>query len=144
MQMQANVRPSYYFSVNPALKDYYPKWVDNLAEDATLEGSMLDGVVQGAANVRAVVTTIRAFYDRQSHKFAGPSGDGGFLENYVAAVHGEPLGCVVLVAFNDAGKAQQVIASYRPRTSVVHFAQLLAEKFAGTPIADHFNGKAEV
>jgi len=30
------------------------------------------------------------------------------------------------------------VASYRPRSSVVFFARLLAEKFAGTPIAKHF------
>jgi hypothetical protein len=30
------------------------------------------------------------------------------------------------------------VASYRPRTSVIHLARLLAEKFAGTPIAEHF------
>ena len=138
MLTKTAVRPSYFYSFNPALKDYYPKWLENLAEDVTLEGSMLDGAVQGAEAVRSVVATIRSFYDRQAHKFAGPSGNGGFLEEYVAEVCGEPLGCVVLVAYNHAGKTQHIVASYRPRTSLVHFAHLLAEKFAGTPIAKHF------
>ena len=138
MTTDNEARPSYLYSDASAIKDYYPKWLDNLADDATLEGSMLDGVVQGAKDVRAVVATIRSFYDRQAHLFAGPSGNGGFLEEYVAEFRGEPLGCVVLVSYNDAGKARNVVASYRPRTSVVHFARLLAEKFAGTPIAKHF------
>jgi len=30
------------------------------------------------------------------------------------------------------------VASYRPRTSLLLFARLLGEKFAGTPIARHF------
>jgi hypothetical protein len=30
------------------------------------------------------------------------------------------------------------VASYRPRTAVVHFAQLLAEAFANTEIGAHF------
>jgi hypothetical protein len=30
------------------------------------------------------------------------------------------------------------VASYRPRTSLLLFARLLGEKFAGTPIAEHF------
>jgi hypothetical protein len=121
------------------LKGYYPKWVDNLAPGATLEGSMLDGAVVGADNVRAVVTTIPTLYVRQVHKFAGPAGNGGFLEDYIAEVTGgDPVGCVVLVSYNDAGQADHVVASYRPRTSVVHFAQLLSEKFADTPIAKHF------
>jgi hypothetical protein len=74
---------------DPAFKDYYPAWLDNMADDATLEGSMLDGVVQGAEAVRSVVVTIRSLYDRQQHKFAGPYGDNGFLEDYVAEVRGE-------------------------------------------------------
>jgi hypothetical protein len=139
MQTETQAQPSYFFGGNPAIEDYYPKWLDNLSEDATLEGSMLDGVVQGAKDVRLVVATIRSFYDRQEHTFAGPSGNGGFLEEYVAEVRGEPIGCVVLVSFNNAGKAQRVVASYRPRTSLLHFAARLAEKFASTPIAQHFS-----
>jgi hypothetical protein len=84
------------------------------------------------------VSTIRSLYDRQEHKFAGPYGDNGFLEDYVAEVRGEPIGCVVLVKRNAAGQTQHVLASYRPRTAIVHFARLLAEEFAGTPIAEHF------
>ena len=143
MQTKSEGRPSYLYSDISALKDYYPKWLDNLADDATLEGSMLDGAVQGAEGVRSVVAMIRSFYGRQAHKFAGPSGDGGFLEEYVAEVRGEPIGCVVLVAYNDAGETQHVVANYRPRTSLLHFARLLAEKFAGTPIAKHFTGSSD-
>jgi hypothetical protein len=87
---------------------------------------------------RSVVLTIRSLYDNQQFKFAGPYGDNGFLEHYVAKVNGEPIGCVVLVTRNAAGQTQHVVASYRPRTSLLHFARLLGEKFAGTPIAEHF------
>lgn len=99
---------------------------------------MLDGVVQGGEAVRSVVIGIRSLYDNQRFKFAGPYGDNGFLEHYVAEVRGEPIGCVVLVTRNAAGQTQHVVASYRPFTSLVHFARLLHEKFAGTPIAEHF------
>jgi len=101
------------------------------------EGSVLDGVVQGADAVRSVVVTIRSLYDRQEHKFAGPYGDNGFLEDYVAKVNGEPIGCVVLVTRNAAGQTH-VVASYRPLRSLLLFSRLLREKFAGTPIAEHF------
>ena len=138
MSTKANVLAQYLGSGNPALKDYYPEWLDNMADDASVEGSMLDGAVLGADAVRSVVRTIRSLYDRQEFKFVGPYGDNGWIEDYVAEVHGEPLGCVVLVKRNNAGETQHVVASYRPRTTVVHFARLLSEKFAGTPIADHF------
>jgi hypothetical protein len=141
MATKVDVLPQYLGSGDPALKDYYPKWLDNIADDATVEGSMLDGVVQGAEAVRSVVLTIRSLYDRQEFKFAGPYSDNGFLEVYVAEVRGEPIGCVVLVTRNAAGQTQHVVASYRPRSALLHFSSLLGEKFAGTPIAEHFTGR---
>ena len=138
MSIKANALPQYLGSGDPALKDYFPAWVNNLADDATVEGSMLDGVVQGADAVRSVVLTIRSLYEHQEFKFAGPYGDNGFLEDYVAEVRGEPIGCVVLVTRNAAGQTQHVVASYRPRSSLLLFSRLLGEKFAGTPIAEHF------
>ena len=33
---------------DPQLAGYYPAWLDNLAGDVTLEGSAMDGFVQGA------------------------------------------------------------------------------------------------
>jgi hypothetical protein len=138
MSTKGNVLAQYLGSGDPALKNYYPAWLDNMADDATVEGSMLDGAVQGAEAVRSVVRTIRSFYDRQEFKFAGPYGDNGFLEDYVAEVRGEPLGCVVLVTRNAAGQTQHVVASYRPRSSLLLFSRLLGERFAGTPIAEHF------
>ena len=130
--------PQYLRPGDPKLKDYFPAWVNDMADDATVEGSMLEGAVQGAEAVRSVVLTIRSFYDRKEFKFTVPYGPDGFLEDYVAEVRGEPLGCVVLVTRNAAGQTQHVVASYRPRSSVVLFARLLAERFAGTPIAEHF------
>jgi hypothetical protein len=66
--------PTYLGRGDPAgrFADYYPAWVDNLADDVTLEGSMLDGAVQGADAVRALVAGARQLYDRQDFNFAGP------------------------------------------------------------------------
>jgi hypothetical protein len=38
---------------------YYPAWVDKLAADVTLEGSMLDGALQGPDAIRAVIGAVR-------------------------------------------------------------------------------------
>ena len=138
MSIKGNVLAQYLSSGDPALKDYYPAWLDNMADKATVEGSMLDGVVQGAEAVRSVVLTIRSLYDRQEHKFAGPYTNNGFLEDYVAEVHGEPIGCVVLVTYNAAGQTQHVVASYRPRSSLLLLSRLVGEKLAGTTLARHF------
>ena len=138
MSLKGNVLATYQGSANPALKDYYPAWVDKLADDATVEGSLLNGAVQGAEAVRSILVTIRSLYDRQEFKFAGPYGDNGFLEEYVAQVRGEPIGCVVLVTRNAAGQTQHVAAGYRPLSSLLLLSRLVRKKLAGTPYAEHF------
>jgi hypothetical protein len=110
-----------------------------VADDATVEGSMLEGAVQGAEAVRTIVVAIRKEYgDSQEFHFTGPCGDDGWLEDYIARVDGKPLGCVVLVTSNAAGQTQHVVASYRPVSTVIHFSRLLRERFAGTPYAAYF------
>ena len=132
--------PTYLGRGDPAgrFADYYPAWVDKLAGDVTLEGSMLDGAVQGADAVRAIIGGVRELYDRQDLNFAGPFGDNGFIEDYTAAVRGKPLGAVHLITFNADGKAQHIAANYRPLSSLMFFSRLLRERFAGTPSAEHF------
>ena len=138
MSVNGNVLATYLGFGDPALTGYYPAWLDNLADDATVEGSLLDGAVRGAEAVRSIVVAIRSLYDRQEHKFAGPYGDNGFLEDYVAQVRGEPIGCVVLVTRNSAGQTQHVVASYRPRSSLLLLSRLLREKFASAPYGEQF------
>ena len=68
--------------------DYHPVWLNSLADDVTIEGSAMNGVVQGAEAVRSIVTYIRTLYDDQEYNFAGPYGENGFLEDYTAWVRG--------------------------------------------------------
>ena len=118
--------------------DYYPAWLDNLAGDVTLEGSAMDGFVQGAEAVRTVIVAIRTLYDYQEFNFAGPYGDSGWLEDYTAGVRGEPIGNVTLVTRNAAGQAQNIVGNYRPRSTLLLLSRLIGEKLAGTPYAEHF------
>ena len=132
--------PTYLGRGDPAgrFAAYYPAWVANLADDVTLEGSMLDGAVQGADAVRAVIIGVRQLYDHQDFNFAGPWGDNGFIEDYTAEVRGMPLGCFHLVTFNADGQTQHIAAHYRPLSSLMFFSRLLRERYAGTPCAEHF------
>ena len=123
---------------DPQLADYYPAWLDNLADDVTLEGSAMDGFVQGAEAARTVLVQIRALYDYQEFHFAGPYGDNGWLEEYTAGVRGEPIGNVTLVTRNAAGQAQHIVANYRPRSTLVLLSRLIGEHFAGTPNGEYF------
>jgi hypothetical protein len=133
--------PTYLGRGDPAgrFADYYPAWVDKMADDITLEGSLLDGAVQGAEAVRAVIGGVRELYDRQDFNFAGPCGDNGFIEDYTAEVRGKPLGCLHLITFNADGQAQHIAANYRPLSSLMFFSRLLLrERVAGTAYAEHF------
>ena len=121
-----------------SLADYYPVWLDNLAGDVTLEGSAMDGFVQGAEAVRTVIVAIRTVYEYQRFNFVGPYGDNGWLEDYTAGVRGEPISNITLVTRNAAGQAQHIVGNYRPRSTLLLLSRLLGEELAGTPMAGHF------
>ena len=124
--------------VHVAATDYYPAWLDSLADDVTIEGSAMNGVAHGAEAVRSIVPYIRTLYDSQEFNFAGPYGENAFLEDYTAWVRGEQLGNVVLVTRNAAGQAQHIVANYRPRKTLLLLSRLIGEQLAGTPYAEHF------
>jgi hypothetical protein len=120
------------------LYDYYPTWLDHLADDVTLEGSMMDGFVQGPEGVRAVLVAIRTLYDYQKFNFVGPYSDNGWIEDYTAGVQGEPISNFTMVTRNADGQTQRVVGNYRPRTTLLLLSRLIGEKLAGTPYAGHF------
>jgi len=132
--------PTYLEGGDPAGKytDYYPAWLENLADDVTIEGSLLDGAALGPDAVRTIVGTIRTLYDHQVFNFAGAYANNGWLEDYAAQVRGEPIGCAVLVTRNAAGQTQHVAANYRPRSSLLLLSRMVGEKLASTPYAKYF------
>jgi hypothetical protein len=121
-----------------SLVDYYPAWLDNLADDVTLEGSAMDGFVQGPGTVRTVLVSIRALYDYQRFNSVGGYGENGWIEDYTAGVRGQAIGNVTLITHNAAGQAQRIVGNYRPRSTLLLLSRLIGEKFAGTPIGEHF------
>jgi hypothetical protein len=131
---------TYLGSGDPARRrtDYFPAWLDNLADDATLEAVAMEGAARGAAAVRSITVAAKALYEYQDFNYAGPYGDNGFLEDYTTQVHGEPTGVIVMVSRNAAGQTQRLVVNHRPRSSMLLVARLLGEKFAGTPQAEHF------
>jgi len=126
-------------TVQPA--DYFPNWVNNLADDVTLEGSLLNGFVQGPEAVRSIVFCIRKIYDRQEVTFAGYYSENIFLENYTGWFRGTSVGCLVVVARNAARQAQHIAVGYRPLNALKLLSRLVAEQLASTPYGEHFAGK---
>lgn len=88
------------------------------------------------------MTYIRTLYDDQEFNFAGAYGENGFMEDYTAQVRAEQLGNVVLVTRNAAGKAQHIVANYRPRSTLLLLSRLIGVHFAGTPYGGYFASSA--
>jgi len=121
-------------------QEYYPKWLDNLADEVTLEAAAMDDVARGAKDVGAVMVVARQQYENQVFSYAGPCGDYGFVEDYTAEVRGVPTRVIVLVTYNAAGQTQRIVVNHRPRSALLSFSRLMLEKFAGTPLAKHWEG----
>jgi hypothetical protein len=114
--------------------DYYPEWLDKLADDVTLEAAAMDGFVQGADDVRSVVLAAKSLYEYQDFNYLGPCGDNGFLEDYTTQVHGDPCGVVVVIIRDADGVVHHIVVNHRPRSTLLSFSRLMFEKFAGTPL----------
>ncbi|MGB9307636.1 MAG: hypothetical protein WCB92_29335 [Mycobacterium sp.] len=119
-------------------KPYYPSWLDNLADDVTLEAAAMDGTARGADDVRSILAAARQLYDQQKFNYAGPCGERSFLEDYSSSVRGMPTYVIVLVTFNGDGQTQHVVVNHRPRSAMLQFSRLMLEKFAETPHAKHW------
>ena len=121
-------------------KPYYPTWLDNLADDVTLEAAAMDGTARGADDVRFILGKAREQYEHQEFNYAGPCGEKSFLEDYSSSVRGVPTSVVVLVTFNADGKTQHVVVNHRPRSAMLNFSRVMLETFAATPHAKHWEG----
>jgi hypothetical protein len=121
-------------------KPYYPLWLDNLADDVTLEAAAMDGTAHGAEDVRFILVKAREQYEHQEFNYAGPCGENSFIEDYSSSVRGVPTYVVVLVTFNADGQTRHVVVNHRPRSAMLQFSRLMLETFAGTPYAKHWEG----
>ncbi|WP_405829921.1 hypothetical protein [Streptomyces sp. NBC_01176] len=138
--MADKTNPMYLGSGDPARQrtDYYPFWLDNLADDVTMEGSVLNGVVRGAEDVRTVLSYARTLYEHQDFIYIGGYGENDFVEDYTSTVAGEPIANIAVVYRNAAGQTQHLVVNHRPLPSVLLFSRLLGEHFAGTRYAQYF------
>lgn len=66
---------------------YYPQWLDNLADDVTLEAAAMDGAAQGADAVRTILVKAREQYKQQTFNYAG-------LLERIVSLRTTPVRCV--------------------------------------------------
>jgi hypothetical protein len=116
--------------------DYYPHWLDNLADDVILQGAVFNGELRGADNVGKMLSFARSLYAFQDFRFYGMRGDL-FLEDYRSRIRGteayHPAGVeiynFVVVYFNDAGQTSQLVMNHRPQSAALLFSSLLTKHF---------------
>ena len=116
--------------------DYYPHWLDNLAEDVILQGAVFNGELRGADNVGNMLSFARSLYAFQDFRFYGMRGDL-FLEDYRSRIRGteayHPTGVeiynFVVVYFNDEGQTSQLVMNHRPQSAALLFSSLLTKHF---------------
>ena len=116
--------------------DYYPHWLDNLADDVILQGAVFNGELRGADDVGKMLSFARSLYAFQDFRFYGMRGDL-FLEDYRSRIRGteayHPTGVeiynFVVVYFNDEGETSQLVMNHRPQSAALLFSSLLAKHF---------------
>jgi hypothetical protein len=116
--------------------DYYPRWLDNLADDVILQGAVFNGEVLGAERVGKMLSFARSLYAFQDFRFYGMRGDL-WLEDYRSTIRGSeayrPDGIeiynFVVVSFNDAGQTSQLVMNHRPQSAALLFSSLLGKHF---------------
>ena len=119
--------------------DYTPEWLGKLADDVTMEASVMNGIVRGPQAVRDILGFARTLYDYQEFIFQGEYGENGFAEDYVARFADDrPIGNVVVVRRNPAGQTSGIVISHRPLASVILWSRLMHEHFKDTEYGGYF------
>jgi hypothetical protein len=75
VERRSRVRPTTYLGSGDASthrRDYRPEWLDNLADDVTMEGSVLTGIPEGPEAIRAILGFARTLYEYQEFKICRP------------------------------------------------------------------------
>ncbi|TCL64601.1 hypothetical protein [Rhizobium sp. BK251] len=104
-----------------------PPWLEKLAEDATLEATVLKYPVVGRENIRALLSHAIRLYEFQDFTYKGDFGDQFFMESYRSSIRGVPIECLVVVHMNALGEADSLVINHRPLDAALLFSALMWE-----------------
>jgi hypothetical protein len=105
-----------------------PLWVTSLAENATLEATVLKRPIEGRADILSVIKHAVSLYEFQHHSYKGAIGDGLYMESYRSQIHGMPIETVVIAHMNEEGETDSVVINHRPLNAVLLFSRLMWER----------------
>jgi hypothetical protein len=105
-----------------------PLWLTRLAENATLEATVLKHPIQGRADILSVIKHAVSLYEFQHHSYKGEIGDGLYMESYRSQIQGVPIETLLMAHLNDKGEADSVIINHRPLEAAMLFSKLMGER----------------
>lgn len=105
-----------------------PLWLKRLAEDATLEATVLKRPVEGRAAVISVIKHAVSLYEFQHHSYRSLIGDGLYMESYRSRIAGVPIETVVIAHMNEQGETDSVVINHRPLNAILLFSKLMGER----------------
>jgi hypothetical protein len=124
-------------SREPQRRDRVASFTDNLAEDVTLEGPVMNGVLKGRGVVLAQLAVVSQFYSDRVDSFSFDHGEY-HVEEYAAVVAGRPIKATATMHRNAEGKIDAVVVSHRPLSAALTFSRLIAESTIGAAEPDRF------
>jgi len=105
-----------------------PLWLATLAENATLEATVLKRPIEGRADILSVIKHAVSLYEFQHHSYKGEIGGGLYMESYRSQIHGMPIETVVVAHMNEEGETDSVVINHRPLNAALLFSRLMWER----------------
>ncbi len=105
-----------------------PPWLARLANDATLEATVLKRPVEGKELIVALLREAIPLYEFQNFTYRGEVGSNFFMESYRAQIQGVPIECAVWVHLNDAGETDSILINHHPLEAALLFSRLMWER----------------
>jgi hypothetical protein len=114
-----------------------PWFLNNLAPDVVLAGSVMNGSLRGAEAVRAQIRAVIGLYRNFTPVYEGELEDRRVSE-YTAVVDGRPLTGVGTFHLNEKGQVDEIVVNHRPLSAALTVSRLLGEALAAEGECDEF------
>ena len=105
-----------------------PLWLARLAENATLEATVLKHPIEGRADILSVIKHAVSLYEFQHHSHQGVLADRLYMESYRSQIQGVPIETVVVAHISDQGETDSVVINHRPLNAALLFSKLMWER----------------
>ncbi|RAR98758.1 hypothetical protein [Ensifer adhaerens] len=105
-----------------------PPWFAKLAEDATLEATVLKRPIEGRDKIIALIKEAIPLYEFQEFTYKGHVGDNFFLESYRSRINEVSIECLVLAHMNEKGEVDSLVVNHRPLDAALLFSKLMWDR----------------